>query len=279
MIAVGTEFHMWVTLALIAIGIGLYMVEKIPLELTSIGIVSVFLLFFQIFPMNAPDGHALISMRDLLAGFADPALIAILALLVIGQAIIQTGALDEATRLLVQFGIRHPRKVILFSFLTVMAISALLNNTPVVVVFIPIMSALAERLKRSPSILMMPLSFVAILGGMITLTGSSTNLLVTGSLEALTGIRLGFFEFSIPGLVLALSGGLYLLISAPRLLPDRNTAKEFLIAAGKQFIIQIGVTAESPLIGKKSIAGMFPDLEGMTIQLIQRGEHSFLPPF
>src|SRR3546814_4466416 len=81
-----------------------------------------------------------------------------------------------------------------------------MNNTPVVVIFIPIMQALATRLGQAPSRLMMPLSFAAILGGMTTLIGSSTNLLVSGMLVELREPGLSFFQFTIPGLVVAFVG-------------------------------------------------------------------------
>ena len=81
-----------------------------------------------------------------------------------------------------------------------------MNNTPVVVIFIPIMQALASRLGQSPSRLMMPLSFAAILGGMVTLIGSSTNLLVSGMLIELGNEGFSFFQFALPGAALALVG-------------------------------------------------------------------------
>ncbi len=272
-------FHMWFMFALISGAIVLYTIEKIPLELTSVAVVSILLLTFQLAPLTGSDGTALIDTKTLLSGFADPALIAIIALLVIGQAMVQTGALDDAAQTLVQHGTKHPGRVIVLSFLCVMVLSAFLNNTPVVVIFIPIMSVLADKLGRSASALMIPLSFVAILGGMTTLIGSSTNLLVAGTLKSLTSMELGFFDFTIPGLVLAGVGLLFVLVVAPRILPDRTSVVGSFMGEGKQFIVQIDIGAESPLINSKFISGMFPDLPGMTVRLLQRREHAFLPPF
>src|SRR3546814_10953637 len=97
-----------------------------------------------------------------------------------------------------------------------------MDNTPVVVIFIPIMQALATRLGQAPSRLMMPLSFAAILGGMTTLIGSSTNLLVSGMLVEFREPGLSFFQFTIPGLVVAFVGLAYLVLFGPPLLPVRG---------------------------------------------------------
>jgi Na+/H+ antiporter NhaD/arsenite permease-like protein len=104
----------------------------------------------------------------------------------------------------------------------ILVVSAVLNNIPVVVIFIPIMQAIAVRLGRRPSRLMMPLSFAAMLGGMTTLIGSSTNLLVSSGLVQLGEAPFGFFDFTVPGLVLAGFGLVYLLTVAPHLLPDHE---------------------------------------------------------
>jgi Na+/H+ antiporter NhaD/arsenite permease-like protein len=101
-------------------------------------------------------------------------------------------------------------------------ISAIMNNIPVVVIFIPIMQAVATRLNRAPSWLMMPLSFAAMLGGMTTLIGSSTNLLVSSTLVDLGERPFGFFDFTIPGPLLAGIRLVYLLTIAPPILPDRT---------------------------------------------------------
>jgi di/tricarboxylate transporter len=127
---------------------------------------------------------------------------------------------------------------------------------------------------------MMPLSFAAILGGMTTLIGSSTNLLVSSSLIELGQEPFGFFSFTIPGLVLASIGLAYVLFVAPRLLPERATLAGRLVGeSGKQFIAQITVPAQSKLVGEKAVAGLFPTLRDITVRMIQRGEHAELPPF
>jgi len=198
----------------------------------------------------------------------------------VGHGMVVTGALDSPVKILVRLGNNYPITVLVSSLITVMIISAFLNNTPVVVIFIPIMITLVENLGKSPSLYLMPLSFVAILGGMTTLIGSSTNLLVSGSYQAVGGDALGFFDFAIPGLFLATIGFIYVLFIAPKLLPsDTSSSNQEMKITGKQFIIQIDLTEGNSLIGKRAIAGMFPDLTGMTVQLVKKGLHEFLPPF
>lgn len=274
------SLQMWFTFAIIAVGIFFYILDKFPMEITSLGIISSLLVLFHVMPLTGADGALLLNTKMLLSGFADPALITILALLVVGHGMVETGALDSPVKVLVRLGTNYPITILVLSLVTVMVISAFLNNTPVVVIFIPIMITLVENLGKSPSLYLMPLSFVAILGGMTTLIGSSTNLLVSGAYESIGGDALGFFDFAVPGLFLAAIGFLYVLFIAPRILPsDRSSSNNEMQITGKQFIVQIDLTDGNSLIGKKAVAGMFPILSGLTVQMVNRGNESFLPPF
>lgn len=272
--------QMWLTFAIILAGITSYILDKFPMEITSLGIISSLLVLFHFMPVTAADGEIILTTKMLLSGFADPALISILALLVVGHGMVETGALDSPVKVLVRLGNNYPVAILVLSLITVMVISAFLNNTPVVVIFIPIMITLVENLGKSPSLYLMPLSFVAILGGMTTLIGSSTNLLVSGSYQAVGGEAIGFFDFAIPGLFLATIGFFYVLIIAPRILPnDRASSNQEMQITGKQFIVQIDLIYGNTLIGKKAVAGMFPILSGLTVQMVKRDTENFLPPF
>lgn len=275
------SIQMWATFAVIIGAIIFYALDNISMEITSLGTISVLMILFHLMPVYDAEGVSLLNLRTLLAGFADPALITILALLVIGQGMVQTGALDTPAQFLVKHGLAHPRGVILACLVAVMVISALLNNTPVVVIFIPIMITLMDKMDKSAGLVLMPLSFVAILGGMTTLIGSSTNLLVAGAYKGQTGLEIGFFDFTVPGLFLATLGLLYVIFIAPLVLPKKLSPADesTLVITGKQFIVQLDLIEGNSLIGKKSIAGMFPDLSRMTVRLVQRGAKNFLPPF
>lgn len=267
------DWRMWAVLAGVSLAVVFYCWERFSIELVSAVIVAASLVFFHF--VGGPDAGAL------LAGFANPALITILALLVIGQGIFQTGALEGPTRsMLAMYDVR-PRLTVLVLFLFVFAVSAFINNTPVVVMFIPILGAIAAREKASPSLYMMPLSFVCILAGMTTLIGSSTNLLVAESLRNNSGLELEFFTPTLPGLVLASFGLLYVAFILPYVTPKRADMETELTgtSGGKQYIAQIEVGTGHPLIGQKPVAGMFPDLPDVTVRMIQRGENAILPPF
>ena len=277
-----TPLQMWVVLALVAGSLVLYAWERISLELTSMTIIAVLLLFFNIFPLNNADGDNLLGPAAIMSGFANPALMTVLSLLVVGQALVLTGGVSYIAGLITEHGGKNASLAIFVGLFVVMLLSAFLNNTPVVVIFIPIIQALADRIKRSPSSLMIPLSFAAILGGMTTLIGSSTNLLVSSSLIELGMDPLEFFEFSVVGGVLALFGFVYVLLIAPRLLPALASMSSRLTkpdGSGKQFIAQITVGPASKMIGTKPVAGFFKNLPNVTIQMIVRREHADLPPF
>ena len=274
-------WQMWITYAVILAAIISYSLERVPIETTSLFVVVGLLIFFFLFPVETPQGEAVLTPTKLLSGFANPALISVLALLVIGQGLFQTGALDQPTRYVAEMGASRPGLTVFAAFCIVAVISAFLNNTPVALIFIPVMSTLAHRLDLPSSKLMMSLSFSCILGGMTTLIGSSTNLLAAGVAVNAGLPQINFFDFAIPGTFLASIGLVYAIFIAPKLLPDRASLAGQVSDAsdGKQYIAQIQITHGHPLIGASSIAGQFPPLKDMTVRMIQRGEHPLLPPF
>jgi len=271
--------QMWVVIVVTVATMISFAVERVSLEMTALGALVFLLIWFQIFPLEAPDGSNALDPGVILRGFANPSLIAVLALLVMGQAMVQTGALNGLTRTFVRLSRRHRRLSLSSGFTGVLTTSAFLNNTPVVVMFIPIMQALAARLGWSTSRLMMPLSFAAILGGMTTLIGSSTNLLVSSALSGMGEAPLTLFQFSVIGVCMAAVGVVYVIVVLPRILPHRGGMAGMLAAEGKQFVAEIDVTGGSRLVGSRPVAGQFKDLPDVTVRLIQRGGHNILPPF
>ncbi len=274
------ELQIWVTFAIIGLAIVSYALERASLEITSVATIVALLIFFHFYPVIGADGANLLSPDRLLSGFANPALITVLALLVVGQGLFQTGALEGPTRQIAALGSNHPAITLTVVLLGAGIISAFMNNTPVVVMFIPIISVLTTRMGQSVSKTIMPLSFISILGGMTTLIGSSTNLLVAGVASRYNVEKIGFFDFVVPGAMLAGIGALYVLFVMPRLLKDRASLTEAVVPRnGKQFIAQIQISAGHPLQGQMSNAGLFPGLRNMTVRMVQRGEHPILPPF
>jgi len=231
---------LWGTFAVIAGALAMYAWDRVPMESTSLGVICALLVLFHLFPVVGADGRLALAPEQLLAGFANPALLTVAALLVLGQGLAQTGALERAAGLVVTLARGHvvlaPALVLVLAIVT----SAFLNNTPVVVLLIPVVQAVAERLGHTASRLMIPLSYAAILGGMTTLIGTSTNLLVSGSLVQLGLSGFTIFQFTAPAVVLAGIGALYIILVAPRLLPDRMPLAAALGGAdGHQFLAQI----------------------------------------
>lgn len=272
--------QMWLTFAIVVGAIVAYSYDRIPLEISSIATVALLLFVFHTLPLYDDDGAKILDARALLKGFADPSLITIMALLVVGQGLVQTGALNGPARMLVGWGKTQPNVVLIASLAVVMLISAIMNNTPVVVIFIPILAALAEKLGKQSAQVMMPLSFAAILGGNMTKIGSSTNLLAAGAYEQSHGGTIAFFDFTIPGAALAAVGFIYVIFIAPKLLLDRSgIAKRLAGSRGKQFLFQMELAPDNGLVGQKAVAGMFPGLKDVTVRMIQRGHLKLLPPY
>ncbi len=272
------HWPMWASLAIIVATITLYLVDRWSMEVVSIGVITTLLLMFSLPGATTPAGAPLIA-TDILSGFANPALITIMALLVVGQGLFQTGALEGPSKALVRAYDARPTATLLGAFLAVFVTSAFTNNTPVVIMFLPIMSAMAARMGTSTSRLMIPLSFVSIMAGMTTLIGTSTNLLAADAYSRLTENQLGFFDQTPFGLILAAIGLVYILFASRLLLPVREGFAQSLVKSGKQFVAQFEVTDGHFLHGQTAIAGMFPDLKDMTVRMIQRGEKAILPPY
>ena len=276
---IAATFTMWASISVVLIAIILYMSERFPMELVSAGIITVLLLLFSL-PFAIDQDGAEVRSDQILAGFGNGALITIMCLLVIGQALFQTGALDGPSRRLLKSYERHPRWTLIGIYAVVFLISAFINNTPVVVMFMPMIGTIAARAGIAPSRLLIPLSFISVLAGMTTLIGSSTNLLAAEALSrTVEGASLGFFQQTPIGLMLASVGLLYIAVFAPLILPEREGEGSEQSLSGKQFIAQIEVNHGHPMLGKSAVAGMFQELPNMTVRMIQRGDETFLPPF
>ena len=270
------DFHMWATFAIILATIVAFASERFSIETVSLAALAALMAVFSLVPQQ---GEVQVTPGDLLMGFANPALATVLALLVLGQALFATDALEAPARLLARIGGTSSARTIFVLLATAGVTSAFLNNTPVVVMFIPIIVAIAAQRGFEASRALMPLSFVGILGGMTTLIGSSTNLLVAGTAQRY-GIELGFFDFSLPGGVLALVGFAFVLFAMPLLLGGRQGAdRRAKLSSGRQFLAQITLDEDHRLVGVESLAGLFPGLGGITVRSVQRGETTLLPPF
>ncbi|MFW6027485.1 MAG: SLC13 family permease, partial [bacterium] len=265
--------------AVVALAITAYSRERWPMEAVSIALLLLLLVFFYLFPVRGPEGENLLDAPELLSGFANPALVSVMSLLIVGQGLFQAGALERPTRALFIIGRKKPRVILVTALLMAMSISAFLNDTPVTVMFIPVVSTLAMRLGMSPSRVMMPLSFLCVLGGTTTLIGTSTNLLVAEASQRLGAGVIGFFDFTVPALFLVAVGALYVLVVMPSLLPRHEPMSDTITESGRQFIAQITLTAGHSLVGTEVSRNRIPGLPNILVRLIQRDELALLPPY
>ncbi|MBU2964340.1 SLC13 family permease [Amphritea sp. 2_MG-2023] len=185
---------------------------------------------------------------EALAGFSNPGVITIAAFYVIAAGLKETGAVRWIGQLLLGTP-ENEKQSLLRVILPSSLLSAFMNNTAVVAMFIPAVQEWARRIKIPVSKLLLPLSYAAILGGTCTLVGTSTNLVVDGLLQAETGVALGMFDLAWVGVpVLIIAGGLIVLL-APLLLPDRKGVVEQLETA-REYVVELVVTPGGPIVGK-----------------------------
>lgn len=211
---------------------------------------------------------------DVFPLFGSEALITVGAMFVLSAALEQTGVIDLTSRIFQASPGKSERAVLALVLPIVLFFSAFVNNTPVVIVFLPILIAIARKRNLSASSFLMPLSFTSILGGSLTLIGTSTNLVASSAGQRLGLAPIRMFELAPVALVLAVVGLVYLFILAPRLLQRRETATSLLDgAAERRFITEAFIPDGSPLIGKtapEAIAGALR--EGRLLELVRHGE-------
>jgi di/tricarboxylate transporter len=190
----------------------------------------------------------ILTPQQTLGGFANTGVMTIATLYVVAGGLKETGALQwVASRLLGQP--KSLRLTQLRMLAPVGVLSAFMNNTAVVAMFIPVVQDWARRLRLPPSKLLLPLSYASILGGTCTLIGTSTNLVVDGLLQAQTGQHLGLFDLAWVGVPLLCLGVAYLVLFGHRLLPDRGGVQEQLEQV-REYGVEVEVMADGPLVGK-----------------------------
>jgi di/tricarboxylate transporter len=221
-----------------------------------------------------------LSPADALRGFGSPALITLMGLFALSAGLFRAGGLDRLRALLGSDAIRSPKRMILLVSTVVGPVSAFVPNTPIVAALLPVLESWCQRRGISPSRVLLPLSFATVLGGTLTLIGSSVNLLASEVSERMGYGAFGLFSFSAIGLGVWLSGSLVMVLLADRLLPDRGLNDDDLAAdlASSGYLTEVEIPERSELIGQSLHASRLQRRFDVDVLELHRGSERILPP-
>ena len=218
----------------------------------------------------------IISPEEAFAGFANSGMLTVAFLFVVAAGLRETGLLDAMGRR-VMGAAKTDRQLLLRLAAVVIPMSAFLNNTPIVAMFVPVLLSWSRRHRVAPSRVLMPLSFFAILGGTCTLIGTSTNLVVNGLMQDSNMEPMTLFELASIGVPYAIIGLAYLATIGRRLLPDRKELLEQLGEARREFLVEMSVQAHCRLIGQTIETAGLRHLPGLFLIEIDRGDKLISP--
>ena len=238
--------HGLAMLVFAAVVFSLFIYNRWSISTISLGMLATMPLGFTLFPLVV-DGETVSGAR-FLAGFASPALVAICSLMIVGHALVVTGALQPAARRLANMVAKHPRSALLAVLVLAASVSGVVNDTPVVVLLIPLLLAAASQAKVPAADLLLPMNYAVLIGGMATTIGTSTNLIVVAIAASLGVNPFGMFDWFGLVALAAVPGLAYLWLVAPRLLRHVPALPQDL--SNDVFDAELHIDVDSPLVGK-----------------------------
>ncbi|HEX5887194.1 MAG TPA: SLC13 family permease [Pyrinomonadaceae bacterium] len=253
-----------ILLALLLVALVLFSLERIPLEIVAVLLVMALVLTNTLTPAEA------------FAGFGNDIVITIAGLFILTGGLAKTGVIDLVGRRLHRTAGDSEFRIAALIMLAAAFCAAVMKNTTTTAMFLPVVLGIAARRNISPSRLLMPLAFGAILGGTCTLIGTSTNLAVSGALPRYGIQPFTMFELTTVGVVIVAAGMLYMLLIGLRLLPRRESADSLTEQYHvRQYVTEVMVLGDSPLIGKSLAEARIGDELDLTVLGILRGEEQF----
>ncbi|WP_376694956.1 SLC13 family permease [Wenzhouxiangella sp. EGI_FJ10305] len=269
------NYHALGVLLLVLLALVLFSRDRIPLETSSLVVLAMLTVGFQVFPYIAPDGREL-SPTDFYAGFGHQALIAVCSLMILGHGLIRSGALEPVGRGLAICWRKAPALSMLATLLVCAVLSAFINNTPIVVMLLPILIGVAIRTGQSPSGMLLPVGLISIVGGMSTTIGTSTNLLVVAVAADMGVAPFRMFDFIVPAAIAGAVAVVYLWLIAPRLIPNREVPLQSTVK--RLYTAQIRLGKSSEVVGKKLAEAIERCSGNLKVEKIQRGPGVFVTP-
>lgn len=259
--------HALAVLLITVLALYLFRREDVPLETSSLAVITILCLMFALFPFYLDGKH--FEPSSLFFGFGHEALVTVCSLMIIGHGIVRTGALEPIGRYLAKLWKISPAFSLLITLILAGALSAFINNTPVVVLLLPILISVSLRTKTDSSPLLLPMGLATLVGGMATTIGTSTNLLVVSIAKNMGAAEFGLFDFAQPALIASVVAILYLWLIAPKLLPSRTSSMSD--TSPRLFSAYLNINEESD-INDKTITEVIALTDGqLKIESIQRG--------
>ncbi|MFK8014516.1 MAG: SLC13 family permease [Gammaproteobacteria bacterium] len=261
--------HALFTMGLTIVALVLFSRDRIPLETSCLAVLVALVTVFFLAPYDKGSGP-LINVREFFDFFGNQAVVAIACLMIVGKAMEMTGALAPIVRLMTSGWKRRPKTTLLLTLVTSAIASAFLNNTPIVVMMLPVLVAAGLRTNQSVSGLLMPMGLATIIGGMATTIGTSTNLMAV-DIAADLGLNLtGLFHFTLPVMAAGVVGIAFLTYVAPRMLPERTPPMAD--TSPRVFSAMLHVTERSFPHGRTLTEVLAQTDKRMRVTRIQRGK-------
>lgn len=256
----------WIVSSILLITLYLLITEKISVDLTAVGIMVLLVV------------SGILTPKETISGFANPALITVGAMFVVSKGMMRTGGVEFLGRKIIQMARGNYKLALIIILISVAIASAFINNTPVVILFIPVVMSMCCEFGLSPSKFLIPVSYASILAGTCTLIGTSTNIIIS-DLSVTNGYDgLTMFELSTLGVPIAIIGITLLYFIAPKVLPDlASPICQIQDGEHRKYLAELKIPAKSNLIGKKPdelFAHKYPSID--VIELINKS-HIYHP--